>query len=74
MREQTMKDEYDFSGAVRGKFYREGVELRLPIYLDVELQHQLQRFAQKSGRDIGIVVNQIVKKELELIDELSKSA
>ena len=32
-----MKREYDFSKAVRGKFYRKGAELRLPIYLDAKL-------------------------------------
>ena len=26
-----MKQEYDFSKAVRGKFFREGAELQLPI-------------------------------------------
>ena len=28
-----MKQEYDFSKAVRGKFFREGAELQLPIEL-----------------------------------------
>ena len=66
-----MKREYDFSKAVRGKFYREGVELRLPIYLDAKLQRQLERIARKKGKEIGDVVNHLVKKEVELIDELT---
>jgi thymidylate kinase len=64
-----MKREYDFSKAVRGKFYREGVEPRLPIYLDAELQNQLERLARKKGKDIGEVVNQLVRKGMELIEE-----
>ena len=32
-----MKRKYDFSKAERGKFYRKGTELRLPIYLDAKL-------------------------------------
>jgi cytidylate kinase len=64
-----MKREYDFSKAERGKFYREGAELRLPIYLDVELQNQLERIARKKGKEIGDVVNQLVRKEVELIEE-----
>ena len=32
-----MKQEYDFSKAVRGKFFREGAELQLPIE---SLRHQ----------------------------------
>ncbi len=66
-----MKREYDFSKAVRGKFYRKGAELRLPIYLDTKLQHQLERIAQKRGKEIGEVVNQLVKKEVELLEELT---
>ncbi|MGH7962568.1 MAG: hypothetical protein ACRERD_12200 [Candidatus Binatia bacterium] len=66
-----MKREYDFSRAVRGKFYRKGVELRLPIYLDTKLQSQLQRLAQRKGKEIGEVVNQLVKKEVELLEKLT---
>ena len=44
-----MKHEYDFSKAERGKFYRKGAELRLPIYLDAKLQHDLEQiFAPNS--------------------------
>jgi len=66
-----MKREYDFSKAVRGKFYREGAGLRLPIYLDAKLQRQLEHIARKKGKEIGDVVNHLVKKEVELIDELT---
>ena len=66
-----MKREYDFSKAVRGKFSREGAELRLPIYLDAKLQRQLEHIARKKGKEIGDVVNHLVKKEVELIDELT---
>lgn len=65
-----MKREYDFSKAVRGKFYRKGAELRLPIYLDAKLQHQLERLARKKGKDVGEMVNQLVKKEVEFLEEL----
>ncbi len=66
-----MKREYDFSKATRGKFYRKGAELRLPIYLDTKLQNQVERIARKKGMDIGDVVNQLVKKEVELLEELT---
>ena len=66
-----MKREYDFSKAVRGKFYRKGAVLRLPIYLDAKLQGQLERIAQKKGKEIGDVVNQLVKKEVQLLEELT---
>ncbi len=34
---QSMKKEYDFSGAERGKFYRPDARLNLPIYLDEDM-------------------------------------
>lgn len=62
-----MRREYDFSKGVRGKFYRKGAQLRLPIYLDARLQRQLERLARKKGKDIGEMVNQLVKKEVQFL-------
>jgi len=66
-----MKREYDFSKGKRGKFYRKGAELRLPIYLDAKLQIQLERLALKKGKEVGEMVNQLVQKEVELIEEFT---
>jgi cytidylate kinase len=66
-----MKREYDFSKGVRGKFYRKGAALRLPIYLDAKLQEQLERLAEKKGKDVGEMVNQLVRKEVEVIEEFT---
>ena len=65
-----MKPEYDFSRAERGKFYRKGAEIRLPIYLDAKLQHRLEQVAKKRGKDLGEVVNQILTKEVERVEAL----
>jgi predicted DNA-binding protein len=62
-----MKREYDFSKVERGKFFKEGAELRLPIYLETKLQHQLERLSRKTGKDVGDMVNELVKKEVEVI-------
>lgn len=61
-----MKRQYDFSKATRGKFYRKGAELRLPIYLDAKLQRKLESLAQKKGQDVSEVVNQMLKKDSRL--------
>lgn len=66
-----MKSEYDLSKGVRGKFYRKGAELRLPIYLDAKLQEQVERLARKNGKDISEMVNQLVQKGVEVIEEFS---
>ena len=65
-----MKKEYDFSKAERGRFYRKLATLRLPIYLTAKLQNQVKDLANRTGRDIGDVVNHIVENEMRLIDEL----
>jgi cytidylate kinase len=65
-----MKREYDFSRGVRGKFYRKGAELRLPIYLDAKLQRKLERLARKKGKDIGDMVNQLLRRDMDFLEEL----
>ena len=65
-----MRSEYDFSRAERGKFYRKGAEIRLPIYLDARLQHRLEQVAKKRGKDLGEVVNQILTEEVERVETL----
>lgn len=66
-----MKREYDFSKGVRGKFFRKGAKLRLPIYLDAKVQHQLERIARKKGKAVGDMVNQLLKKDIQLLETLS---
>jgi len=66
-----MKREYDFSKAVRGKFYRKGAIVRLPIYLGSKLQNQLERIARKKGKELEDVVNALVKKEVEVLEEFT---
>jgi len=56
---------------VRGKFCRKRAELRLPIYLDAKLQEQVERLAEKDGKDVGEMVNQLVRKEVEFIEEFT---
>ena len=65
-----MKREYDFSKAVRGKFYRKGAELRLPIYLDPKLQNKLERLARRKNKDVGEMVNQLLSKDVDFLEKL----
>ena len=57
-----MKDEYDFSGAQRGKFYRPGAGLRLPIYLDDQVLKDLKERAIARGLTISELVEELLKK------------
>lgn len=66
-----MKQEYDFSRAVRGKFFKKGADLNLPIYLDGATRKRLERLAKRTGKPVAELVNQLLKKDIELLETLS---
>lgn len=67
MKGDFMRKEYDFSVAERGKFYRPDNEINLPVYLDKNIQEQLQALASARGVELNALVNELLKKDLELI-------
>ncbi|MEQ1592907.1 MAG: hypothetical protein ABL892_11035 [Thiobacillaceae bacterium] len=62
-----MKDEYDFSNAERGKFYRPGLRLIPPVRLEPEVLDFLATRASQRGTTVNQLVNQLLKKDMELI-------
>lgn len=66
-----MKREYNFDNAVRGKFFRKGAELHLPIYVDDATRRRLERIAKRNGKPVAELVNQLLKKDVELLESLS---
>ena len=63
-----MKDEYDFSKAERGKFFREGARLVPPVHLDPEVLDYLTARAEARGVSLSTLVNTLLRKDIELID------
>ncbi len=63
-----MKREYDFSKGERGKFYKPGAVLKLPVYLDEEVQTYLAKKAEAKGVELSELVNKPLKKETEIIE------
>lgn len=63
-----MKNEYDFSQGERGKFYRADARLNLPIYLEEEVLGYLSERARAKGVEVGRLVNDILKREIDLIE------
>jgi len=63
-----MKDEYDFSKAERGKFYRPGAVLVPPVHLDPEVVAFLTARAEARGITLSDLVNTLLKKDIELIE------
>jgi hypothetical protein len=63
-----MPDEIDFSLGTRGQFYRPETKLNLPVYLDDEVQARLARLASAKGLELSDLVNQLLRKDIELIE------
>ena len=66
-----MKREYDFLQAVRGKFFRKGAELNFLIYADGPMHKQPEHVAKRKGNPVTDLVNQLLKRDLELLESLS---
>ena len=65
-----MKPEYEFKNAERGKFFRPGAVLRLPIYLEPEVQDYLAAKAQAKNIDLDDLVNDLLKQEIRIAESL----
>jgi hypothetical protein len=62
-----MKDEYDFSTAECGKFYRAGAMLAPPVHLAPDVLTFLTARAEVCGVSLNALVNALLKKDIELI-------
>lgn len=65
--DDDMPAEIDFSGGVRGQFYRPGARLQLPIHLEANVQDTLAAIANAKGIDLSVFVNELLKKDIERI-------
>ena len=66
-----MKDEYDFSKGVRGKFFRKNAVLKIPVYLEPEVQRFLSERAKAKGIEVSDLANDLLKRDIELIEAAS---
>ena len=55
-------------GGTRGKSFRPGTQLHLPMYLDSEVQARLATLASAKGMDLSALVNDLLRKDLDLIE------
>lgn len=65
-----MKEKYDFSNGEQGKFYREDVVLKIPIYLDDDLLGFLEEYAKEKKSDLQTAVNEILRHNVEMLQAL----
>jgi hypothetical protein len=66
--DSAVQGEYDFSQAQRGKFYRKDAELVPPVHLEPDVLRYLQERAEARGTSLSQLVNQLLKKDIELIE------
>ena len=66
-----MPAEIDFSKGTRGKFAKPDTTLKLPVYLDPEVEAYLATRAAARGVDVDQLVNELLKKDIELIEAAS---
>jgi hypothetical protein len=70
MRGDDMKEEYDFSKGVRGKFYRPDTRLNLPVYLDDDIAEFVQKYARQKKVDMQTVVNEMLRRNKVMLQAL----
>ena len=68
-----MREEYDFTDAEQGKFYRPIEELDIPIYLDKDVKDFLMKYVGKNedSSSLSELVNSLVKKDIEISKKLA---
>jgi hypothetical protein len=62
--------EIDFSKGVRGKFYRPGMKLRIPVYLEETLLGSLAEIAERRGINLDDLVSDLLRRDLAMVDAL----
>ena len=65
-----MKKHYDFSRAQKGKLYRPASSLRIPIFLDEDVQRKLLRTEKRGNADLSKVVNAILRSQIGVVEML----
>ena len=66
-----MKDEYDFTSAERGRFYRTDVQLNTPVYLDQDVESWFAEKAKLKGVNLQSLINELLRKDISLIQEVT---
>jgi hypothetical protein len=63
-----MRDEYDFSEAEQGKFYRSEAAHLMPIYLEPEVLSYFSNRAISKGVDLNDMINELLKNDIASIE------
>lgn len=65
-----MKKHYDFSKAEQSTLHRPAKSLRIPIYLDADVQQKLVAKEKLAKKDLSKVVNAVLRSHLGVAEML----
>jgi hypothetical protein len=68
--DDSLDKEVDFSKGVRGRFYRPGIKLRIPVYLEETLLGSLAEIAERRGTNLDDLVTDLLRRDLAIVDAL----
>jgi len=68
-----MKNEYDFTNAEQGKFYRPLNELDIPIYLDEDIKSFFMQKLKNTDKEFSLnsIINALLKQDIEISKKLA---
>ncbi|MEP7339637.1 MAG: hypothetical protein ABI977_18005 [Acidobacteriota bacterium] len=69
-RSESMKAEYDFSKAERGKFFRPDAAFSFPIYLEPDVGDFINELAEQKQIAIQDLVNEWLRANMKLIQSI----
>jgi hypothetical protein len=67
---ESMKANYDFSKAERGKFYHADAVFGFPVYLESDVNEFLSELAEQKKIDIQDLVNELLRADIHLIQSI----
>lgn len=68
--DDDLPTEVDLSNATRGKFDPASAKVHVPACLDDQLQAQLAELASAKGIDLTVLVNDLLRRNLELAEKV----
>jgi hypothetical protein len=66
--EDDTPPEFDFSRAIRGKFYHPNMQLQMPIYLEPEMMATLLEIAGRKKIRLSSLIDDLIKKGFDLLE------
>ncbi|HID51380.1 MAG TPA: hypothetical protein EYP41_05005 [Anaerolineae bacterium] len=67
-----MKEEYDFSKGVRGKFFNADAVFNFPVYLEPDVDDFMSKLAEEQDVDVQKLVNEWLRVNIRLVQTVQQ--